>query len=138
MHHRTWKQNIAVLVLGLLIAVAACGPKQETGTDFPAFVYKSAESLQGYRLAVANADMLKALPCYCGCVRSTPPHKHLYDCFINDDGTYDDHASSCDVCVRETKDAVQWQKEGKSLNQIRDLIDQKYQETGDPTDTPAP
>ncbi len=45
------------------------------------------------------------MPCYCGCgqhgseTSEGRPHRFLRDCFINDKGMYDSHASTCDVCI---------------------------------------
>jgi hypothetical protein len=43
---------------------------------------------EAYRFALANPDVLKQTPCYCGCV--VVGHTSNYDCYvaeINDDGS---------------------------------------------------
>ncbi|HEX7627300.1 MAG TPA: PCYCGC motif-containing (lipo)protein, partial [Candidatus Methanoperedens sp.] len=52
-----------------------------------------------------HPEVLEQIPCYCGCgvhgstVSGGKPHMSVRDCFISNDGVYDDHASFCDVCV---------------------------------------
>ncbi len=125
--------GVAVLAAFLLAACAPAG--RAAGDDFPAFVYGSASSLEGYRIAKSQPEVLAQMPCYCGCAKVNKHHS-LKECFIKPDGTYDDHAAGCDVCVKEALDVVKWQKEGKGLAEVRRLLDEKYQDYGQPTDTP--
>ncbi len=63
---------------------------------------------------------LAQLPCYCHCDQGFG-HKSLYSCF------QDDHASHCDVCVREALLALRLEKEQKlTPAQIRDTIVAQY------------
>ena len=63
---------------------------------------------------------LAQLPCYCHCDQGFG-HKSLYSCF------QDDHASHCDVCVREALLALKLEKEQKMTPaQIRDTIVAQY------------
>ncbi len=60
------------------------------------------------------------LPCYCHCDQGFG-HKSLYSCFE------DDHASHCDVCIREALLALKLEKEQKlTPAQIRDTIVAQY------------
>ena len=73
-----------------------------------------------YRAAKEIPVTLAQLPCYCHCDRGFG-HKSLYSCFE------DDHASHCDVCVREALLAMKLEKEQKmSPAQIRDTIVAQY------------
>ncbi len=139
-----FKLIASLVVAQLLLALAACGasaPPPPTAAIpdplFPDFVYLSDSSLQAYRIAVRNGDLLKKLPCYCNCV-TTLGHTSLYDCFFNADGTFDEHASGCSVCDMEAADAAKWQGEGKSVQQVRRLIDTNYGHYGAGTKTPLP
>lgn len=125
------------LLLGIAAAVlAGCSrPESEANKEFPPFAYGSALSLEGYRTAVAIPSILEQLPCYCGCGK-TVKHKNLKECFIKPDSSYDEHASGCDLCVKEALDASSWNKEGKGIKEIRAMIESKYREYGPPTDTP--
>lgn len=73
-----------------------------------------------YRAAREIPVTLAQLPCYCHCDQGFG-HKSLYSCFE------DDHASHCDVCVREAVLALRLEKEQKmSPAQIRDTIVAQY------------
>lgn len=72
---------------------------------FPDFAVTNAMTLKAYKYATEHPEVLEQIPCYCGCgehgskASEGKPHKSVRDCFITDDGVYDDHASFCDVCV---------------------------------------
>jgi hypothetical protein len=73
-----------------------------------------------YRAAREIPVTLTQLPCYCHCDQGFG-HKSLYSCFE------DDHASHCDVCVREALLALRLEKEQKMTPaQIRDTIVAQY------------
>ena len=131
---------LLVPALGVVaFSVLAGGQAQEKATrpassEFPEFVYYSAKSESGYSLAVENQELFAQMPCYCGCgAMPEEPHRNLLDCFINADGTFDPHASGCEVCVDIAVDVVAWQAEGNGPEQIRTLVDAKYQSFGPST-----
>lgn len=131
-------KNKSIVLLAIMViayVITACAPEPTLpDPPFPTFVYDSALSLKAYRLASRMPEMLDKLPCYCDCGRASG-HKSLHDCFFKADGTYNDHASGCQVCGLEMVDAAQWVREGKSLKQIRSMIDAKYAPYGMPTNT---
>ncbi len=124
---------LTIIVLAYIITGCASEPTLPDPA-FPTFVYDSALSLKAYRLATRMPEMLDRLPCYCDCGRASG-HKSLHDCFFKGDGSYNDHASACEVCDLEMVDAAQWAKEGKTLKQIRSMIDAKYAPYGTSTNT---
>lgn len=70
-----------------------------SGVKFPDFVYdKTAPkgTVEAYEFAVANQDVLKYIPCYCGC-GELDGHDSNLDCFIKsgsgDNLVFDDHAT---------------------------------------------
>ncbi len=131
-------KRLVVATLALAILTAACGAAQGQ-EGLPPFAYNSRESLEAYRFAVANTDLISQMPCYCGCARLSggqDAHKSLKNCYLKDDGTFDDHAASCDLCNKIALDVKAWQKEGFSVKDIRARVDDKYQDYGQPTDTP--
>jgi len=71
----------------------------------PDFAVTNAMTLKAYTYATEHPEVLEQIPCYCGCgqhgskASGGKPHKSVRDCFISDNGTYDDHASYCDTCV---------------------------------------
>ncbi|VVB94521.1 Protein of uncharacterised function with PCYCGC motif protein [uncultured archaeon] len=78
----------------------------------PDYVLTNAMTLQAYKYATEHPEVLEQIPCYCGCgqhgsqASEGRPHRFLRDCFINDKGEYDDHASFCDVCIGEAVKAM--------------------------------
>ena len=73
-----------------------------------------------YRAVREIPVTIAQLPCYCHCDQGFG-HKSLYSCFE------DDHASHCDVCVREAVLALKLEKEQKMTPaQIRDTIVAQY------------
>ena len=106
-----------------------------SATEYPSFVYNSAQVLQAYEIAVSIPEVLPLMPCYCNC-GNAHGHKSLKDCFFKDDGSLNDHGAFCEICDMEVVDIAKWQETGYSLKEIRDKIDGKYTEYGEPTDTP--
>lgn len=76
--------------------------------------FKQSQVRKAYEIAKAMPNVLAQQPCYCYCKRKG--HRSLLDCFAND------HASDCDICVREAIFAGQEREKGKSPEEIRDEI----------------
>ena len=73
-----------------------------------------------YRAVKQIPTTIAQMPCYCHCDEGMG-HKSLYSCFE------DDHASHCDVCVREALMALRLEREEKlSPAQIRERIVAHY------------
>ncbi len=103
----------------------------KSSAEFPKFVYHSPESERGYRLAAQQPHLFSQLHCYCGCgVFLDDPHRNLLDCFMNDDGSLDSHASGCSLCLDIAFDGVEWQAQGKSPAEVQALVDKKYESFG--------
>lgn len=96
----------------------------ENDSNFPRYVYNSEKSLLAYRIAITIPDILKAVPCSCGC--AVIGHTSSKECFINDDGSYSPHAANCDVCQDIAIDAFNLYKEGYPVSRIASLIRKKY------------
>ena len=86
----------------VLLAFAACGDPEPPasaanaastggdpwitidGVEFPAvFAEAPPEIVESYVFAAKHPDVLRYMPCYCGCERGTPPHGSNYDCFVD-------------------------------------------------------
>jgi hypothetical protein len=88
---------------------------------------------QVYQFAVANPDVLKAIPCYCGC--GAMGHSDNYACYVSEvqeDGEilFDNHSLGCSICVDITQDTMRLLQQGKSVSEIKDYIDQTYARYG--------
>jgi hypothetical protein len=92
---------------------------------------------QSYQFAVANPEVLKALPCYCGC--GPIGHESNYACYVKETQTgenqFDSHALGCSICVDITVDAMRMLGQGRSVDEIRTYVDDTYAMFG-PTNMP--
>jgi hypothetical protein len=100
----------------------------------PAEVHSAPVTVQeAYQFNVANPDVMKNIPCYCGC--GNIGHTSNYDCYVSDiDGagniTFDNHALGCSICVDITQDVMRMLKDGKSTQEARTYIDATYSKYG--------
>ena len=109
------------------------GLKMALLSDMPDEVKQSSVSVQdAYRFNVANPELMKEIPCYCGC--GDMGHTSNYACYVQDDSngkiTFDSHALGCSICVDITVDAMRMLKEGKSVGEIKQSIDDTYAKFG--------
>ena len=126
-------------LVALAVLVSACSNAAQGQEGLPSFAYNSRESLEGYRFAAANQELLSQLPCYCGC--GALGHVNNYDCYFTgqpDDGSqaFESHALNCIICVDITQDAMRLLREGKSPAEIRDYVDTNYSRYG-PSNMPG-
>lgn len=82
-----------------------------------------------YQFAAANPDVMKDIPCYCGC--DSLGHTSNYDCYVsnvNADGSivFEEHGLNCLTCVNITQDVMKLLREGKSPGEARDYVNAKY------------
>lgn len=101
--------------------------------DMPAEVKMASVTVQdAYRFNVANPEIMKEIPCYCGC--GDMGHASNYACYVQDDSngqiTFDGHALGCSICVDITQDTMRMLKEGKSVTEIKQVIDDTYSKFG--------
>lgn len=147
------KWRVLGLVLGLSfflsIAGAACASRQATErvketpkVELPAYVASASSEVQdAYRYALDHPEMLQYNACYCSCDRAG--HTSVLDCFISEikaDGSviWDSHGFGCHICVNIALDVERLSREGRSLTEIRSLIDESYSILGPGTNTPFP
>jgi len=110
----------------------------------PSFLDDKPEDMRlVYQVAGTATEVIEWMPCYCGCGESAG-HGSNKNCFIDEireDGSvvWDDHSTRCQVCLETAIESVMLTKDGKSLKEIRDVIDERYKEGyAEPTDTPMP
>lgn len=120
--------------------------REETNStsEIPTFLKDKSEELVTIYMAAANhQELLEQIPCYCGCGDSVG-HRDSYDCFIhqnNADGSivWDDHGTKCGVCLEIAATSMVEYQAGKSIKEIRTLIDETYKQGfANPTPTPKP
>lgn len=161
-HHHTiptnavsqiWKDSnvqrfrVASVLLSSLLFLSACASAAEVQlapeSELPAFLAASAPKVRdAYRFALANAQALETVPCYCGC--GAMGHTSNLDCFLQHNGkeggalSFDRHAAGCGICVDIAQDVKRMTAEGQGPGAIRQYVDATYGSFGPATDTPLP
>ena len=103
-------------------------------TGMPAEVKSAPTTVQqAYQFAVANPDVMKQIPCYCGCGKMG--HTSNYSCYVqsvDDKGAviFDTHALGCSICVDITQDTMRLLIQGKTVPEIKASVDQTYSQYG--------
>ena len=128
---------IAAVGVTALPACSTGEPNQLTMmimAEMPAEVQSAPQVVQqAYQFAAANPEIMKQIPCYCGC--GSIGHSSNYSCYIADektDGTlkFDNHALGCSICVDITQDAMRLSQQGNAPPDIRAYIDDAYGKYG--------
>ncbi len=132
---------LVILLPGLLTAGCAAGPqgqemKMAPVSSLPQEMQNAPTQVrEAYQFAVANPDLMKKIPCYCGC--GAVGHTSNYSCYVKDvdsNGkvTFDQHALGCSLCVDITQDVIRLSKQGKSPGDIHTFIVANYSKFGPP------
>ncbi len=141
-------KRLTILAALLALVLAACSPAVQTGSGdthqmklapmsmLTSDVQKAPTKVrEAYQYAIANADVLKQIPCYCGC--GSMGHKSNLDCYVKEfksDGSavLETHALGCSLCVDITQDVMQQAGQGKAVTDIRATIVTNYSKFGPP------
>ena len=107
----------------------------------PAFVHTSAASEEAYAYALYHPEVVRWMPCYCGC--GGMGHRSNLDCYLKEGmpgarTVFEEHASYCQICVDTTLLAKKMYSQGRSLGEIRQAVDRTFGggAPGTPTDLP--
>jgi uncharacterized protein with PCYCGC motif len=130
-----------MIVVLLSTAISACSSQTQSNKlhmmsrqQMPAEVQSAPVIVQqAYQFASANPEVMKNIPCYCGC--GNIGHTSNYSCYVSqvdDQGsiTFDNHALGCSICVDITQDVMRLLREGKSPPEIRAYVDTTYSKYG--------
>ena len=141
MFSKTRKFIFLLIVIALgSAAVSACSASSEvhlvmTPLDqMPMDVQSAPVAVQeAYQFNTANPDIMKDIPCYCGC--GDIGHTSNYDCYVSDvdasgKTAFDNHALGCSICVDITQDVMRMLRDGKSPQDARAYIDATYSKYG--------
>ena len=143
MFSKTRKPLFLLLIVVLLsTAISACSTSKSSDVhlymmpldQMPSEVQSAPVSVQeAYQFASINPDIMKDIPCYCGC--GDVGHTSNYDCYVSnvdDKGAiaFDNHALGCSICVDITQDVMRMLREGKSPQEARAYIDSTYSKYG--------
>ncbi len=144
-----WLLALPAAVLGAGVFLVACGgggggsshdahhnsekwEHEASLAKMPSFLDNfSVRTKHLYAVVGDYADIMKTVNCYCGCMDyAEGAHDSLYRCYVasqSDDGVeWTDHAGLCGICTEELADIEKWSKEGKSADEIRQLIEQNF------------
>ena len=133
------------LMIGLVVltVLPACSTQSSSGDIhlnmasmdlMPGEVHAAPVTVQeAYQFNVANPEIMKEIPCYCGC--GNIGHASNYDCYVSDvddagNISFDNHALGCSICVDITQDVMRMLKDGKSPQEARASIDATYSKYG--------
>ncbi len=131
---------LATLVMGGFAYVVGFRGQPDPSTRLPEDVQTGpAPVREAYNYAVEHPEVLRYIPCYCGCVNFG--HTNNEDCFVDArlaDGTvvFDRHGFACGTCVAIARDAKRLTEQGWALIDVRKYIETTYSEYGPGTDTP--
>lgn len=107
----------------------------------PAFVRGNPQTEEAYAYALYHRQIVQWMPCYCGCGASG--HRSNLDCYLKPTApgapiVFEEHASYCDICAKTTLLTKQLISEGKTLREIRAIVDQTFGGSvpGTPTELP--
>lgn len=147
------KRAHSILITGIIgmVLLSGCGGKESAtshshGLDseryettaslevMPKLLSVYTDNTQASYASVGELEeILKELKCYCGCMDNEKLHESLHRCFIaekNEDGVkWTDHGAQCGTCLSELQDAKRMNDEGKSVEEIKDFINNKYKGT---------
>jgi len=136
------RKSFLLFVVFILVGVSgsACSTSKQADLHMMPLNQMSAEVQaapvivqQAYQFAAANPDVMKQIPCYCGC--GNIGHTSNYPCYVShmdDKGNiaFDNHALGCSICVDITQDVMRLLREGKSPQDARAYIDSTYSKYG--------
>ena len=97
-----------------------------------------------YEFAARHPEVLKYVPCFCGCERGG--HKDNADCFVagRDKAgkvtAWESHGMVCEICIDVGETAMRMHNSGASTAEIRQAVEQKYASMSqmNHTHTPTP
>lgn len=88
----------------------------------PDFVRADATTEAAYHYAIEHPEVVAWMPCYCGC--DAMEHRSNLDCYLEARGSgFEEHASYCRICVDITLKAKELVAQGKSLLEVRTIVD---------------
>ena len=131
-----------IIVVLLSTAISACSTTKSSNVHLymmpldkmPTEVQSAPVTVQeAYQFASINPDVMKNIPCYCGC--GNVGHTSNYSCYVSngddkDKIKFDNHALGCSICVDITQDVMRMLREGKSPQEARTYVDTTYAKYG--------
>ncbi len=133
---------LSIVAVLLSTAISACSTSKSSDfhlymlplEQMPADAQAAPVAVQeAYQFASINPDLMKDIPCYCGC--GDIGHTSNFDCYVSsvdDKGNiaFDNHALGCSICVDITQDVMRMLRDGKSPQEARTYVDATYSKYG--------
>jgi len=133
---------LSIIAVLLTTTISACSTSKSSEVhlymmpldEMPAEVQSAPVAVQeAYQFASINPDVMKEIPCFCGC--GDIGHTSNYDCYVSDvdaqgDIQFDNHALGCSICVDITKDVMRMLQDGKTPAEARTYVDATYAQYG--------
>ncbi len=124
------KMNVKELSQATQVALEKRYPNEKWERyKFPKYVYIHPAVTLGYKIAVKEPDLLAKFPCYCMC--DAMGHQNLFYCFVEKGvpgGKFDEHASTCNICVTEAMRGFLWKELGASEEEMLKALKEIYKE----------
>jgi hypothetical protein len=95
-----------------------------------------------YEFAARKPDVLRYIPCFCGCERMG--HQGNDDCFVSQRDAkgavraWETHGIVCEICILVANDAMRMHNAGASVQAIRAEVVKRYGAGRPQTPTPMP
>jgi hypothetical protein len=149
-----------VLIIGAVIVAAQGAPapagtqaakpstaaRRVTAPPLPAMGFAPVRPMEivraTYDFAAQHPEVLKFVPCYCGC--GSEGHSSNESCFIarrdarGNVTEWDTHGYGCTICVDVAREAMQLYSSGADVNSIRAAIEKKWTPSHPGSKTPTP
>lgn len=121
---------ISIVIFILLAQIAYFGFYRGSGNSgLPSYALKNKDAKEAYLFATENPEALDGVKCHCGCMEVSHEgrlhSRGLLDCFRNGE-KYDSHGAGCNMCVYDSLEVKKLASEGKSKEDIKRIIDEKY------------
>jgi len=130
-----------IILILLSTSISSCSTQSKSSDlhmmsmdQMPAEVQSAPVTVQtAYQFNAANPDVMKDIPCYCGC--GNIGHTSNYDCYVSNVDekggvTFDNHALGCSICVDITQDVMRMLRDGKNPQDARAYVDAAYAKYG--------
>jgi hypothetical protein len=131
--------NSAIMAVVVVFAIAAIAASlflftgnviNVNNNGLPYYATKNTIIAEAYQFAVDNPEALNGINCYCGCMQHLHDgrlHKRgLLDCFMKEDGSFEQHASDCDMCIKDALKVKSLTAQGIPKEQINAQISAQY------------
>ena len=126
--------------------LASASPARKTAPPLPNVGFAPVRPMDvvraTYDFAAQHPEVLKYVPCYCGC--GSQGHKANESCFIarrDAKGNvleWDTHGFGCTICVDVAREAMQMYSSGADVRSIRAAIERKWTPGNAAGKTPTP